>query len=103
MITALIIRDYCRQATYVVTRCVPIMTLRRAVLSHTFTTLSRLRRHPTKVSLRFADRFCGDDRSNLVIVAEELWLQKTLALVVPTQATRFAERFCAAKFDLAIV
>lgn len=25
--TAMIIRDYCRQATYVVTRCVPIMTL----------------------------------------------------------------------------
>jgi hypothetical protein len=31
-----------------------------------------------------------EDRSNLVIVAQELWLQKTLDLVVPTQGDKFA-------------
>jgi len=34
----------------------------------------------------------GDDHSNLEIVAEELWLQKTLDLVVPTKGNKFVEQ-----------
>jgi len=78
------------QATYVLTRCLPML---RAVLSHTYTTLGRLRRHPTKSSLSYLPTDSdGDDHSNLEIVAEELWLQKTLDLVVPTKGNKFVEQ-----------
>jgi len=36
--------------------------------------------------------FDGDDHSNLGIVAEELWLQKTLDLVVPAKGNKFVEQ-----------
>jgi hypothetical protein len=44
------------QTTYVVSRCIPMLTL-RGPYQATRTTLGRLGRHPTAVSLGFADRF----------------------------------------------